>query len=99
VQQPQTARANATTLATFDDGRPAVVAAPAGNGRIISVGFLPALSYIKPALAARVPLDQRADAERLAAVRLSEARAAAENADQPLATSAVVSLPPPTASC
>ncbi len=93
VQQPQTAQAHATTLATFADGRPAVVAAPAGNGRIISLGFLPALSYIKPALAARVPLDQRADAERLTAVRLSEARAAAENADQPLATSAVVSLP------
>ena len=92
VQQPQAARANATTLATFADGQPAVVAAPAGHGRIISVGFLPALSYIKPALVARVPLDQRADAERLAAALASEARAATENADQPLATSAVVSV-------
>ncbi len=93
VQQPQTPRANATTLATFADGQPAAVAAPAGQGRIISVGFLPALSYIKPALAARLPLDQRADAERLAAARLVEARAATVNADQPLATSAVVSAP------
>jgi len=91
VQQPQTARANATTLATFADGQPAVVAAPAGQGRIISVGFLPALSYIKPALAARQPLDQRAAAERLDAAKLAAARAATENADQPLATSATVS--------
>ena len=93
VQQRQTARANATTLATFVDGQPAVVAAPAGQGRIISVGFLPALSYIKPALVARVPLDQRTDAERQAAAKLREARAATENADQPLATSAAVSAP------
>lgn len=39
-----------------------------------------------------MPLDQRADAERLAAALASERRAATENADQPLATSAVVSV-------
>lgn len=93
VQQPLTARSNARTLATFGNGQPAVVMAPAGQGQIISLGFLPALSYIKPALTARVGLERRADSERQAASKLAAARAATENADQPLATSAAVSAP------
>lgn len=53
VQQAQTPKAGATTLATFSDGSAAVVEAPAGKGSIISAGFLPALPYIRSALAAR----------------------------------------------
>lgn len=53
VQQAQTPKANAIPLATFGDGSAAVVEAPAGRGRIISAGFLPALSYIRTALIAR----------------------------------------------
>ncbi len=55
----------------------AVVSAPAGKGRLITCGFLPGLSYIKPALAARKPLEQRIEQERTA-----------ESADQPEATNA-----------
>jgi len=53
---------------------------------VFTLGFLPTLSYVKPALIARRPLEQKADADRVAAERL-----AAAAADQPLATSAVVS--------
>ncbi len=35
---------------------PAIVAAPAGHGQIISVAFLPSLTCIKPALVACVPM-------------------------------------------
>ncbi len=73
-------------LATFADGQPAVVSSRAGKGKVFALGFLPALSYIKPALLARLPLEQQADADRLQAESL-----AATAADQPLATSAVVS--------
>ena len=76
-------------LATFKDGSPAAVSNRAGKGTIFTLGFLPALSYIKPAVLARRPLEQKADADRIAAEKL-----AAAAADQPLATSAVVSVPP-----
>jgi hypothetical protein len=95
VKQPLKPRGAelAEVLATFQDGQPAAVSSRAGQGRVIVCGFLPALSYIKPALAARLPLDQQAEQERLAAQRLAEARAASANADQPLATSATLSVP------
>lgn len=80
-------------LATFKDGAPAAVSGHVGKGNVIVTGFLPALSYIKPALLARRPLEQQADTERLAKEKLAEARAASENADQPLATSVSVSAP------
>ncbi len=76
-------------LATFKDGSPAAVSTRAGKGTIFTLGFLPALSYIKPAVLARRPLEEKADADRIASEKL-----AAAAADQPLATSAVVSAPP-----
>ncbi len=48
----------AEVLATYQDGQPAVVSGPAGKGRVIVLGFLPALSYIQPALAARRALEE-----------------------------------------
>ncbi len=80
---------NATeVLATFKDGSPAVVSNRAGKGKVFTLGFLPALSYIKPALIARQPLEQKAAADQIDAEKL-----AAAAADQPLATSAAVSIP------
>ena len=73
-------------LATFKDGQPAVVSGRVGNGRVIVCGFLPALSYIKPALLARRPLEQKLDAHH-AAAKLS----ASDNNDQPEATNATAS--------
>ena len=70
-------------LATFQDGQPAVVSGRAGRGRVIVCGFLPALSYIKPALLARRPLEQKLDAHHAAAKR-----SGSDNNDQPEATSA-----------
>ena len=55
----------------------------AGRGRVIVCGFLPALSYIKPALLARRPLEQKLDAHHAAAKR-----SGSDNNDQPEATSA-----------
>jgi hypothetical protein len=73
-------------LATFQDGQPAVVSGRAGKGRVIVCGFLPALSYIKPALVARRSLEQKLDAH-YAAAKLS----ASDNNDQPEATNATAS--------
>ncbi len=73
-------------LATFKDGLPAVVSGRVGKGRVIVCGFLPALSYIKPALLARLPLEQKLDAHH-AAAKLS----ARDNNDQPDATNATAS--------
>ena len=53
VQQAQSPKPNAATLATFANGQPAIVSAAAGEGTTISAGFLPALAYIRPALIAR----------------------------------------------
>ncbi|MBM4088554.1 MAG: hypothetical protein FJ276_03880 [Planctomycetes bacterium] len=94
VKQPLQLRgAEAAVLATYQDGQPAAVAGPADKGRVVAIGFLPALSYIKPALAARLPLDRQADEERRAAEDEAAARAAPADTDQPLATSAVVAVP------
>lgn len=73
-------------LATFRDGKPAVVSGRVGKGRVIVCGFLPALSYIKPALMARRPLEQKLDAH-YAAAKLS----ASDNNSQPEATNATAS--------
>jgi hypothetical protein len=77
---------NTEVLATYQDGQPAVVSGTVGKGRIIVCGFLPALSYIKPALLARRPLEQKLDAQQAAAKQ-----SARDNADQPEATNATVS--------
>lgn len=63
VKQSQKPRAAAAILANFADGTPAVVASAAGRGRIISLGFLPALSYVKPALTARQQLEKAVAAD------------------------------------
>ncbi len=73
-------------LATFKDGAPAAISACIGKGNVIVTGFLPALSYIKPALLARRPLEQKLDAHH-AAVK----RSARDNNDQPEATNATAS--------
>ncbi len=81
VKQPLAAKDQGEVLARFDDGQPAVVSGRTGRGRVIAVGFLPALSYIKPALAARLPLEQQAAKEKLAAEQ-----AASAETEQPAAT-------------
>jgi hypothetical protein len=66
VQQAQSPNPGNVTIATFADGSPAIVAGPVGQGRIISAGFLPALAYIRSALAIRAKLEQAApDTPRL----------------------------------
>jgi len=95
VKQPLKPRGAlpANVLARFQDGQPAVIAGPVGRGRVLALGFLPALSYIKAALVARLPLDRQAEAERRAAEKQAAVRVAAGDSDQPLATSAAVSVP------
>ena len=88
VKQSLTTRQGSAVLATFGDGKPAAVSGQAGKGRIITLGFLPALSYIKPALIARLPLEQQAASEREAAAKLAEQQSASSNPDQPAATNA-----------
>ena len=73
-------------LATFKDGAPAAISGRVGKGNVIVTGFLPALSYIKPALLARRPLEQKLDAHH-AAAKLGSS----DNADQPAATNATAS--------
>lgn len=95
VKQPLAPREGSQVLATFADGKPAVIAGGVGRGRVLMAGFLPALSYIKPALAARLPLEQKIEneqraAERLAAAKQAAAIGAATNADQPAATNAAL---------
>lgn len=90
VRQTLAAREGAEVLARFGDGQPAVVRGRAGQGRVFVTGFLPALAYIKPALAARAPLEQQAAQEKLAAEKQAEEELAAERAAasaQPAATS------------
>jgi hypothetical protein len=46
-------------LAKFDDGSPALVRNAVGKGTVYTVGFLPGLAYVKPALVARHALDEK----------------------------------------
>ncbi|MDX1946926.1 MAG: alpha-amylase family protein [Pirellulaceae bacterium] len=57
--------ADAQSLATFADGSPAVTKRSAGKGQAISCGFLPALSYYKPAIPKR-PVDRTSAEDSLA---------------------------------
>lgn len=41
---------NTQVKSTFDDGSPAEISAPAGRGRVISKGYLPAIDYMRKAL-------------------------------------------------
>ncbi|MCB1244614.1 MAG: beta-galactosidase trimerization domain-containing protein [Verrucomicrobiae bacterium] len=61
VRQPLEAMPGAETIATFQDGSPALVRGGAGKGTVFCAGFLPALSYIKPALEARNLLQKKVD--------------------------------------
>jgi len=84
-------RPQSRNLATFADGSPAVVSRAAGRGQVICCGFLPALSYIRPALLARRPLELKLNAFRdAAATKLTSA----DTKDQPTATNATVSTAP-----
>ena len=87
IKQPLTPRGGGIVLGQFSDGKPAVVSGAAGKGRIIAVGFLPALSYIKTALVSRLPLEQKAAELKLAAAKLE-----LSNPDQPEATNATAAL-------
>ena len=93
VKQPLTPRGltPAEVLATFQDGRPAVVAGPAGQGRVLVLSFLPVVSTSNPPWP-RLPLDRQAEEERLVAEN-SPPPTRLRVADQPLATSAGVSGP------
>ncbi|MDF1860392.1 MAG: hypothetical protein P1U87_09255 [Verrucomicrobiales bacterium] len=62
VLQRQKPRGEATVLAKFADGSPATVRGSAGKGAVVSHGFLPALDYIKQAVAARQKLVADAEA-------------------------------------
>jgi hypothetical protein len=59
VKQPLTPLENASVLARFQDGSPAIV----HRGHVYCAGFLPALDYIKRALDARAALEQKASAD------------------------------------
>ena len=59
VKQPLAARANAVTLATFQDGAAAIVRGTAEKGTMTCCGFLPALSYIAAALNHRNNLQKK----------------------------------------
>lgn len=52
--------AQSEVLGLFKNGSPAALAAPVGRGRINVLGFLPGLSYVKPALVHRAALAQKA---------------------------------------
>jgi hypothetical protein len=54
----------AQVVATFDDGRPAATSRAVGSGTARYVGFLPALSYLQPAIPRR-PFDRRSDDEAM----------------------------------
>lgn len=55
----------AQVLAKFSDGSPAVVERQVGKGKVIYCGFLPGLSYFKPALPMR-PVDRNSSEDSLA---------------------------------
>jgi len=58
VRQSLAAPSGGRTLATFDDGSPALVRGQAGRGTVYAAGFLPALYYIKTAEDARRALSR-----------------------------------------
>lgn len=53
TRQKVTATDAARVVATFKDGTPAVTVSQCGKGSVTSVGFLPALSYMRRAMEAR----------------------------------------------
>ncbi len=91
VKQALTAREGSTVLAKFSNGKPAVVSGKAGQGKVITLGFLPALSYIKSALKSRLPIEQQV-ADELHAAKLAAEQLATSNPDQPTATNATAAL-------
>ncbi len=63
VRQTLEPKDGTEVLAKFQDDSPAIVRGTFGKGKVYCVGFLPGLSYIKPALDARVALEERAQAD------------------------------------
>jgi hypothetical protein len=59
VKQTLEAPDGTEVLARFDDRSPALVRAAVGQGTVYSVGFLPGLAYVKPALVARQALSEK----------------------------------------
>ena len=63
VKQSLSPRTGGRVLAQFEDDSPAIVRGDFGKGRVYCAGFLPALSYIKPALDRRLALEEHATAD------------------------------------
>lgn len=63
VKQSLAVRGASEIIAQFSDGSPAIIRGTVGRGRIYCCGFLPALGYIRPALAARVALEEKRTAD------------------------------------
>ncbi|WP_442506465.1 beta-galactosidase trimerization domain-containing protein [Novipirellula sp. SH528] len=73
VRQHQTPREGSDVLAKFKDGSAAIVRSNVGTGMIYSVGFLPALDYIRQAVVARREMQiSRTNDEDAAANRTAE---------------------------
>lgn len=60
VKQALTPKPGAEILGTFSNGVPAYVSARFENGQVYQAGFLPGLSYMRPALVARQKLAEAA---------------------------------------
>jgi hypothetical protein len=89
VRQKQSLKKGAKSLASFADGSPAVVHARHGKGMIYSVGFLPALDYIKQAeVTRRVLIAKRDDALKKAALQ-GEHPAPAVQTEKPASPTAI----------
>ncbi len=86
VWQPQVPHEDATVFGRREDGSPAWVRGAAGRGRVDSLGFLPALDYIRQALLARRALTERVKEEKEAAIdgpdAINEERATADIAPE-----------------
>jgi hypothetical protein len=63
VRQTLEPKDGAEILARLQEDSPAVVRGTFGKGKVYCVGFLPGLSYIKPALDSKFALEERAAAE------------------------------------
>jgi hypothetical protein len=69
VKQALRAKETAEIVARFGDGAPAVVRGSVGKGFVYCVGFLPGLSYVKPALVAKFALEEQAVADQASLTR------------------------------
>lgn len=69
VIQQLTPKSGDEVLANYADGQPAVIKSKVGKGTVYSVGFLPGLSYIKPAVDARHKIQNLGNINKTPAVQ------------------------------